>query len=217
MLLLCVRGSFKIMKKNTILIILSSVAASAVLALFLIYFAIIPFVVSNNKIMNSICKIINKNLPVELKIENPNLKTKINSDIIFKAKKIALVDKGVNLFEIDNLNVDVSLRGLFQKKLTVNHLGADYIFADANKLINAFPQDENAKNQETDFNINLYDSILDLKKSLFLYSPKKDCNIKVTADNINIDNTNKKERFVHFDIGTEIQNQNKTLSFKIAY
>ncbi len=204
------------MKKNTVLIILTSIGAFFAAALILTYFVLVPFIVSNGKIMNGVCKVINKNLPVEITIENPNLKTKINSDVIFKAKKISVLNKGINLFEIDNLYVNVALWGLFQKKLIVNNLGADYIFADTNKLIEAFPQEENTQNKEIDFKVDLYDSILNLKKSLFLYSPKKDCNIKVSADNINIDNTKKQERFVHFDIGTEIQNKDKTLSFKIA-
>ncbi len=54
------------------------------------------------------------------------------------------------------------------------------------------------------------------KKSLILYSPKPDCDIKVAVNEVNIDNTNKKERYVHFNIDTEIKNKDEILSFKIA-
>ncbi len=204
------------MEKNKALIILLSAGAIILTALLLTYFIIIPAVISNNKIMNGICKMINKNMPVQISIENPDLKTRINSDVIFKAQKTQITNNGLNLLEIDNLQAGVKLNGLLRKKLVVNTLSADYIYADADKLIEAFPADENAAAAENDWKLDLYDSILNLKNSMILYSPKPDCNIKVTVDDINIDNTNKKERYVHFNIGTEIKNKNKTLSFKIA-
>lgn len=204
------------MKKNKALIILLSSSAVIIAALLLTYFIIVPAMISNNKIMNGICKMINKNMSVQISVENPDLKTRINSDVVFKAQKIKVLNNGLNLFEIDNLEAGIKLNGLLRKKLVVNTLSADYIYADANKLIEAFPADENAAAPENDWKLDLYDSILNLKNSLILYSPKPDCNIKVTADDINIDNTNKKERYVHFNIGTEIKNKNETLSFKIA-
>ncbi len=201
--------------KKRILIILSSCIIALTAALLLLYFIIAPAIVSNQKIMNGVCKTISKNLPVDIKIENPKLKTYINSNVEFSADKIIILQDNISLFEIDNIKTGVSLIGLLKKRFVINNFGADYIYTDANKLIKAFPADENTENKEIDFKLDLYNSILDLKKSLILYSPKPDCVIKVTADDLNIDNTNKKERYVHFNIGTEIKNKNKTLSFKI--
>ena len=82
--------------------------------------------------------------------------------------------------------------------------------------MDSFPSEENLPAQENDFGIDLYNSILDLQKSLILYSPKPDCDIKVAVNEVNIDNTNKKERYVHFNIDTEIKNKDEILSFKIA-
>ncbi len=204
------------MKKNKALTVLLSTGAIIVTVFVLAYFIILPAIVSNSKIMNSICKMISKNMPVQITIVNPDLKTRINSDVIFKAQKIKISDNKINLFEINNFKAGVKLSGLLRKRFVVNTLNADYIYADTNKLIKAFPADENTSAPENDWKLDLYDSILNLKNSLILYSPKPDCNIKVTADDINIDNTNKKERYVHFNIGTEIKNKNETLSFKIA-
>ena len=204
------------MKKNKVLIILLSIGVIILTAMVLTYFVIVPAIVSNNKIMNNICKMISKDLPVQISIENPNLKTHLNSDIVFKARKIKISKDKTDLFEVNNLQSGVKLSGLLKKKLIVNTLGAEYVYADINKLMDSFPSEENLPAQENDFGIDLYNSILDLQKSLILYSPKPDCDIKVAVNEVNIDNTNKKERYVHFNIDTEIKNKDEILSFKIA-
>ena len=66
------------MKKNKVLIILLSIGVIILTAMVLTYFVIVPAIVSNNKIMNNICKMISKDLPVQISIENPNLKTHLN-------------------------------------------------------------------------------------------------------------------------------------------
>ncbi len=57
------------MKKNKVLIILLSIGVIILTAMVLTYFVIVPAIVSNNKIMNNICKMISKDLPVQISIE----------------------------------------------------------------------------------------------------------------------------------------------------
>ena len=181
--------------------------------LILIYFLFLPLVVSNEKIVNNVAKLIIPSKIASIKIESPNLKTHINSDINFKAKKIHILKDSENVFEMDNLNVGISLKGLFANKLIVNDFRVDNIFVDSNKLIDIFPSDnQNNKKQNNDISLDLYDSILGIKKGLILYSINKTTNIKVELDNIFADNREKKERFIHFDIKTQIQKPNNKIN-----
>lgn len=185
--------------------------SSIILGLVFIYFALVPFVFSNENIVNYFLK------PTGAKIEKPYLRTYINSDIVFNAQKIELVKGDEKPFRIDNLKTGFSLFGLFQKKLVVNNIGFDYLFLDVNSVQDMFPSDEKEKeNKGIDFGLDLYNSILDLKEALILYSPNKDTNIKLTAKNLNVDNTNKKDRYVHFDFLTEIKKNKYTQKFSIA-
>ncbi len=206
------------MKKNKILTVISLIFSLAIILFFSAYLFIVPLIVSNGKIVNSVCSVVNKNLPVNIEINKPLLKTKMNFNIVFNAKKILVTKENVNLLEINNLKVGLNLKGLFFKKLIINDLGLDYIFADINKLTESFVtnKEENI-NQNNDWSLDLYDSILDFKNGIFLYSPNKDTNIKITANNLNIDNTKKNERYVHFGIKADIEKLKKeTLSFEIA-
>lgn len=174
---------------------------SIFLGLIFIYFVLIPLTVTHTNILNLILK------PLDVKIEKPCLKTYINSDVSFSAQKIELKKEDITPLEIDNLKVNISLKGLFKKRLTVNNFGFDYLFLDANSLMNLFPAEEN--NNETSKNspisLDLYNSILDLKEAVVLYSPDKNLDIKLNAKDLNVDNTNKKDRYLHFDFLVDIK------------
>jgi len=202
--------------KKKILIITSIIFAVAAGLILSVYFLIIPALMSSQRILNCICGAINKSLPVNIEIEAPSFKTKANLDINLGAKKILIKKQDKNLFEIKNLKTGFDLKGLFLKRLVVNNLGLDYIYVDINGLSESFKAN-GEENQNIDWSVDLYDSILDFKKGLFLYSPNKDTNIKITTNNLNVDNTQKVERYVHFDIEADVEKFKKeTLSFKIA-
>ena len=76
-----------------------------------------------------------------------------------------------------------------------------------------FPQNENKT--QSQFNLDLYDSILGLKEGKILYSLDKNTNCKISASAF-VDNTKKDFRPVHFDIDAEIVKPHKTLAVGIS-
>lgn len=199
-------------------IIIGSVAALAVLAGASVvgYLKVLPWAVSNPQVVSFVEKAINKAIKVDINIQKPVLKTSMNPVISFSAEEISLSKNDKNILAVNNLDTEISFKDIFKKRIAVDKFAIDYIFADVNKLMELAPKQEQTKKQESDWDIDLYDSVLSLKKSLILYSLEPDINIKLKADNLYVDNTQKLKRNVHFIINTEIEKAGKVLHFAIA-
>ncbi len=204
------------MKKKNVIFGISLFAV--ILSLFYItYFLIIPSIVSNNKLVSKFCETVNKNFPFELVVESSNLKTKFDSEVIFSAEKIQIKKDKDILLSVDNLNTSFYLLPLVTNKLVVNNFGLEYLFADVNGLMNLVPQNESKKEEApSDFALDLYDSILAVKKAEVIYSIDDNTSIKVLAKDLFADNTQKEERYIHFNICSKLKKGNKTLHFDIA-
>lgn len=207
----------KLSKKLKICFGIAASAAVLAAAPFVIYLKIIPNAISNPQVIAFVQKALKDSLELNLEISNPVLKTSLSPKIEFKVDKLALYKKNSNLLEVDKFNSIISFREIFSKNIIVEKLGADYIFADINKLLSLIPAQEQGKQpQKFDWNFDFYDSILYVKKSLFLYKVEPSTYISLNADDISIDNTQKELRFVHFNITSDIKKDGKNLHFNIA-
>ncbi len=182
---------------------------------FALYLDVLPWAVSNPNVINFVEKTLQNSMGLQLNIKNPVLKTSLSPDIEFKVEELSLLDKGANLLQVDNFDTAISFKEVFSKNIIIKRLGADYIFADINKLSN-LAQGEETEQQQSDWNFDFYDSLLFVKKSLFLYKVQPSTYVSLNADDINIDNTQKELRFVHFNITSDIKNGTEKLHFNIA-
>lgn len=203
------------MRKKTF-IITFFVISTVILSILAVYLFIIPFIVTNTGLVTRICEAVNKNSSYQLNIESPVLKTRLNSHVILGAGKVEIKQDNKNLLQIDNANVSITLAELLSKRLTINNFSLDYFFSDINGLLALFPQEESKESKPSDFVLDLYDSILNVKKAEIFYSLDKDTNIKVLASDLYADNTQKEERYIRFNILSELKKANKTLRFEIA-
>lgn len=192
--------------------------AASVLAAapFALYLKVLPWAVSNPKVISSVENILKDTMDVDLNIKNPVLKTSFSPDIEFNVDELALFKKGQNLLEVDNFNTEISFKEVFAKNIIIKKLGADYIFADINNLMTLAQPQEQKEQQEFDWNFDFYDSVLYVKKSLFLYKVEPSTYVSLNADDISIDNTQKDLRYVHFNITSDIKKGAEKLHFNIA-
>ncbi len=182
---------------------------------FALYLNIIPMLVSNPKAVNFIEKTVKNTTGLNLSVKNPVLKTSLSPNLEFKVDELSLSNNGANLLEVDNFDTAISLREIFNKNIIVKKLGADYIFADVNKLA-SLSQGETSQPQKCDWNFDFYDSLLYVKKSSFLYKVEPSTYVSLKADDISIDNTQKEFRFVHFNITSDIKKGAENVHFNIA-
>ncbi len=183
---------------------------------FIFYLKVLPSLVSNNTVISAVENSAKKYLNTDIDIQNTYLKTDLNGDIEFKAGKISIDKDGENIFFVKDIEGLISLKEAFNKTIVVKKFGADNIFADTDKLLSMIKINEDNKEQKkNDWNIYLLDSVLYINKSLIYYSPQKDTLIKLTADNLYVDNTQKEERYVHFDLNADILRGGKTVNLSI--
>lgn len=207
-----------IMKKK-IKVIGGVICAAAVLASipFVFYLKALPAAVSNPKVIRFVENKVNKYTDLNIEIKNPVLKTEFSPVISFKTDGIKLSKNNIEIFNVKNLDAEISFKDLFKKRIILNRFGLDYIFADVNRLMALVPsQKEQKKQNENEWEIDFYDSVLSLKKSLILYKLEPDVYVKLNADNLEIDNTQKVQKFIHFDIDTKIKKNDSILHFAIA-
>lgn len=195
------------------------ICAAAVLASvpFVLYLKVLPAAVSNPKVLHFVEKKINQYTDINLELTNPELKTDWSPIISFKTDNIKLSKNDIKIFEAQKLDTELSFKDVFKKKIILNKFGIDYIFADVNKLMALAPaQKEEKQKEESEWDIDFVDSVLYLNKSLILYKLEPDIYVKLQANNLKIDNTQKVEKYLHFDIDTKIKKKDSVLRFAIA-
>lgn len=200
------------MKKRSLIIGTISIISLA----FIIYLFIIPFIVTKTFLVSSICNSISKKSSFDIAIEYPFLKTKLNSEVILGVGNLEITKGDKCLLKINNLRTSFYLAPLLSKKLVVNNFEFEYLFSNINELLSLFPQEDSKKSKQMDFSLDLYDSILDIKKAEIFYSLNKDTNIKFLAQNLYADNTQKDVRYIKFNILSELKKSNNILHFEIA-
>lgn len=202
--------------KSRLIVLITSIFAILILSLF-IYLKAIPALVSNEKILNFVEKIVEQNFGAKLEIVKPKLKTSIVPRIIFEIDNIEINKDGKNLLKITNLSSDFSFHKIFKKRIEVNKFGADYIYADVNELLAILPnQNQNNKQTElkSDWRISLFNSVLYIKDCLVLYNPAENFNLKLAGKDIEITETNN-PKYIKFNFVVDLNKDGKKLSFKI--
>lgn len=207
------------LKKRTKVIISLVVLASVLAASpFVIYLKVLPYAVSNEHVINFVEKSLNKYAGLKLDIKKPVLKTELSPVISFRVDELNLQNKNnVLLLSVDNFDTTISFKEIFDKNIIVKKLGADYIFADINNLMALAPKQQQKKEQQkSEWNLDFFDSLLYVKKSLFLYKVEPNTYVSLKADDIEIDNSKKDFRYVHFNLTSDIRKLGKNLHINIA-
>lgn len=205
-------------KKSVKIILITLLSLLILYALLMVlYIKVLPALVSNRAVLDKLEKYLHKSLGVELKIENPVLKTEFSPVLGFSVEKIRMTKGDDKLLLAENFDTEISFGRLFSKQIVVNKFGADNLLVDLTKLTELFPAQQQQKEQKTsDWTVDLFDSVLYLKNSVIIYKMNPDVLVKVTAKNMGIDNTQKFERLVHFNIDVDIVKNNQTVNIAIA-
>lgn len=204
--------------KNKTKLITAGILTATVLisAPFALYLSVIPAIIQSPKTSEFISKTVKKELGLDLNIKDVRLKTSLSPEINFSIKDLSLKKEDEKLVKLENFDTQISLSDIFKKQIKINKLGADLILVDADSLINALPKNDSDKKVEqtsSDWNVDLFDANLYIKKIFVRYNPNKDLVLRFAGGNLEI----KKEdgrRFLHFDISTEFNKNNKKITLK---
>ena len=184
-------------------------------ACIFIYFKVLPWAVSNEKVISFSEDIVNNYTNLYVDIEKPILVTKNFPKIEFKVVSISLNKSADRLLSVKDLDSQIDIQNILKKSIIVDRFGADILFIDADKIMKLFPAAEEKKETKSSFDIDLFDSILYLNNATILYTPVADTFIKLNASDLKIDNTQKVERYVHFNFNADILKDGKTVKIAI--
>ncbi len=205
----------KVMSKKSLITvsILAALAVTLVIVPFVIYLKVLPDAVSNPKVITYVQKTLAEQSGVDLDIKNPVLKTSLTPKLTFGVEKLSLTTKNSSMLDVKNFETTISFGEIFKQKITVNKLGADYLFADVNKLMELAPKDQKEQ-QKSDWNINLFDSLLYVKNCLIVYKAAPDMFIKVSGKDMSI-TSRRQPKFVHFDVAIDIKKGKETIKLAL--
>ena len=202
-------------RKAKVIVSLAVTAGVLATAPFAVYLKVLPWAVSQPKFISYVEKTINKYAGLDVTVIHPELKTSLSPVIEFKVDELSVTKNGASLLDVNKFDTRISFKEIFDKNIIIQKLGADYIFADVNKLM-ALSQPQKEEKKKTEWDFDFFDSLLYVKKSMFLYKIEPSTYVTLKADDLKIDNTQKVVRYVHFNLTSDIKKDGKNLHFNIA-
>ncbi len=202
-------------RKAKVIVSLAVTAGVLATAPFAVYLKVLPWAVSQPKFISYVEKTINKYAELDVTVIHPELKTSLSPVIEFKVDELSVTKNGASLLDVNKFDTRISFKEIFDKNIIIQKLGADYIFADVNKLM-ALSQPQKEEQKKTEWDFDFFDSLLYVKKSMFLYKIEPSTYVTLKADDLKIDNTQKVVRYVHFNLTSDIKKDGKNLHFNIA-
>lgn len=204
-------------EKNTKSLIIfvsgSLIFLSLLISLSLVlYLKVLPWAVSNSHVLNYVEDIAEKALNVNVDIKKPFLKTDLSPNISFGIESLKLSDRADNsLLAVENFNTGLSLAEIFNKNILIKNVSLDYVFADVNKILDmsVFKQEKD-NDKKSDWNVDIFQSVMSVKNAKFIYNLDKKTLVKVDSKNLKIDDNSDKKN-VFYSVTADIQKDGKLL------
>lgn len=119
---------------------------------FVIYLYVLPYAVSNPKVINYAENIVEKAYPeTKIEIKNPYLKTSLTPEVEFGVENLSIyTKKNPKILTVQNFDTSLSLKEILKKKnIIINMVEAESIFVDVNKLwhFRSLLKNKNLKNR----------------------------------------------------------------------
>ena len=195
-------------KKSCIISFLIIFAAVLISLPFVIYLKVLPYAVSNEKVIAFVSEAVKESTGAELVIENPELKTQIAKPfaprMLFRINELSLTKDKKQMLSVKNLETMMSFEKIFDKTLMLKQIGLDYFYADVNALMALAPeQKQPQKQQQFDWKIDWLDSLLYLKDCEIVYALDKATRLDIKGKNLVISDT-REPKLVRFGFDIDI-------------
>ena len=184
---------------------------------FVLYLNVLPKVISSPKAGAFVTKVAKKYAGLDLTIKDSVLETSLNPTLGFRVGQITLQKADDEIVNLKNFGVLLNFAEIFKKHIVINELGADYIFIDVNKLSELANTEnkENKKEQEFDWNIDIFSAKMFVKDCLFTFKAEPDTFIRFRGQDIEVNNQDEKN-YIHFRSQTEFEKNNKKIYLTAA-
>lgn len=185
-------------KKVKISIIISSIIVFFVAAILALYLVVLPKAVATPEVWKYVNKIVKENCGAELVVSNPCLKTSLKPEIAFDIDTLTLVKDGETLFNVKNMQSGINFAKIFAKEIKLQKFGVDDLYVDVNKLQHLkIKEGEQIEQKPCPIKIDWFDSLLYVKKCIFIYESPQKVMMKFLAGDISLDMSGE-PRYLHF-------------------
>ena len=191
-------GLIDMSKKVKISIIISSIIVFFVAAILALYLVVLPKAVATPEVWKYVNKIVKENCGAELVVSNPCLKTSLKPEIAFDIDTLTLVKDGETLFNVKNMQSGINFAKIFAKEIKLQKFGVDDLYVDVNKLQHLkIKEGEQVEQKPCPIKIDWFDSLLYVKKCIFIYESPQKVMMKFLAGDISLDMSGE-PRYLHF-------------------
>lgn len=196
-------------------LVLLTFALLNVAMVLLFYFWGAPKIVESKCFASRMNYIVKKALDLDLKIENPKLKTSLKT-IDFKVDNLSLYKGNEAIVELLDFDTSVGLSKIFQNELKLNRLKAKKLIVLADKLQESIPESE----ESTDFDnfywkIDYFNSDIALDEMEVSYKQKNGSLCDISLRDIFIDYENEYKN-LGFNMLITLSKNNKTYAEIVA-
>ena len=193
-----IKGRIDMSKKIKIPIIISSIIALFVAIILSLYLIVLPKVVATPEVWEYVNKIVKETCGAELVVSNPCLKTSLKPEIAFDIDGLALIKDGETLLNVKNMQSGVNFAKIFAKEIKLQKFGVDDLYVDMNKLQHLkVKEGEQVEQKPCPIKIDWFDSLLYVKRCIFIYESPQKVMMKFLAGDISLDMSGE-PRYLHF-------------------
>lgn len=180
------------------------------------YLFLLPALISNDTFNSFICNKIQEKTNIEVIIKKPTLKTHIKPLLKISANSIIAKNQKEVLLDIDNFELEISLRKILEKELSIKKLYANKIYVDTNKILEKLSKhNHHTKNKEkSNFKINILSSLLWVENCLIKGNLHPDTEFIFSGKNLRIDDK-RNPKYVKFDINLLLKKENELINLNI--
>ena len=204
----------KLNKISKVLLACALTLFTFIIFIIISWIFILPFMVSNVKLVSYVENIAEKNLGTQIEIVDPKLSTSLSPKMGFKLKKLKITHGQECVADIVNLDFEFSFSKVFSKRIVINKLGADFIYIDVNKLISLIPNEQKEEQKPSQWRPDLFNSLLYIKKCIVIYNLTDKTKVKFDGSNLEI-TSQRNPKHVHFDVVLDVISNDKKISLKI--
>ncbi len=191
-------GLIDMSKKVKISIIISSIIVFFVAAILALYLVVLPKAVATPEVWKYVNKIVKENCGAELVVSNPCLKTSLKPEITFDIDTLTLVKDGETIFNVKNMQSGINFAKIFAKEIKLQKFVVDDLYVDVNKLQHLkIKEGEQVEQKPCPIKIDWFDSLLYVKKCIFIYESPQKVMMKFLAGDISLDMSGE-PRYLHF-------------------
>ena len=186
----------------------------AVIGFLVFYLYALPKMVTDIKLLEWFEKAVAKNMNAELVINNPHLETSIKPEIGFGVDFLSLKKDDELLLSLKNFDTKINFYKILKRKITLEKLGADEIYANINKLQNLKMEKSKKKQGKSFFKFDCYYTLFYIKNLNIQYETPKQVKIKLLAKDLEISDS-REPKMLRFKMFLDLFHKDEHLSLLI--